>query len=311
MTRPPRLGGGLRIAHVGIVRHVGGRGIDRFGSAVRKLVGGDLGVLHAHALRIGGIGRLAVVAGFVLLVLLVALFAFLLVGFAAAVFAHVEIVEQIVHHVAEPALIEQHALQTIEIAPGAILDQRPPQIDELSRGGRRRFAGKPFAHQHGERIFDRRIGAIGDLVELAAMETIVEHRREIAGDAVHALGADRLDARLLDGLEHRARLLPARRQLAMHGRIVTRHLERDGVGMAAHDRGLLARELARRLRQPRLAADEPRPLGRVGDFKLAIARDRAQAAGDRALERLGRRFLGRALGLDVRGHRVAISSARR
>ena len=34
-----------------------------------------------------------------------------------------------------------------------------------------------------------------------------------------------------------------------------------------------------------------------GDFKIGLARDRAHAAGDRALERLGRRFLGDGLGL--------------
>ena len=56
----------------------------------------------------------------------------------------------------------------------------------------------------------------------------------------HAPRADRLDARLLDRLEHRARLLPAGHQLAMHGRIVAGELERDGVGMAAHDRGVRA-----------------------------------------------------------------------
>ncbi len=31
MSRPPRLGRGLRIAHLGVVGHIGGRGIDRLG----------------------------------------------------------------------------------------------------------------------------------------------------------------------------------------------------------------------------------------------------------------------------------------
>ena len=67
-----------------------------------------------------------------------------------------------------------------------------------------------------DRLLERRIGAVGDLVELAAMEAVVEHRGEILGDAVHAARADRLDARLLDRLEHRARLLAARHQLPVH-----------------------------------------------------------------------------------------------
>ena len=66
-----------------------------------------------------------------------------------------------------------------------------------------------------------------------------------------------------------------------------------------------ARELARRLRQPRLAADEAGPLGGEADLEIGLARDRAQAAGDRALERLGRVLAGRRLGFDVRGHMLS------
>ena len=78
----------------------------------------------------------------------------------------------------------------------------------------------------------------------------------------------------------------------MHAGVVAGELQRDRIGVAAHDRGVLRVELARRLGQARLAAGDAGPLGREGDFELGLARDRAQAAGDRALERLGRRFLG-------------------
>ena len=76
-------------------------------------------------------------------------------------------------------------------------------------GRRRRLAGEALAHHHGDRVLDRRVGAVGDLVELAAMEAVVEHGGEILRHARHAARADRLDARLLDRLEHRARLLAA------------------------------------------------------------------------------------------------------
>ena len=257
--------------------------------------------LHAHALAVGGIGRVAVLALLVLAVLFVALFAFLLVGFARAILAHVEAVEQVVHDVAEAALIVEHALEPVEILAGALLDQRAPQIDELLRRGRRHFAGQPLAHHHGQRILDRRIGAVGDLVELAAVEAVVEHGGEISCDAAHAARADRLDAGLLDRLEHGARLLAAGRELAMHGRIVTGEPQRHRIGVAAHDRGLALGEPARRLRQPRLAAGQARPLGGERHFEIALAGDRAQADADRALERLGRRVLGRGFGFDVGG----------
>ena len=258
VARPPRLGGGFRIAHLRVVGHVGGRRIDRLGGAVGQFVGRGLGLFEAHALAVGGIGGLAVLAGFVLAVLLVAVFAFLLVGIAAAILAHVEIIEQVVHDVAEAALVVEHALEPVEIAAGALLDQRPPQLDELARRRRRRFAGQPLAHDHGKRVLDRRVGAIGDLVVLAAMEAVVEHGGEIPRDSAHAARADRLDAGLLDRFEHRARLLAAGHELAMHRRIVTGEPQRDRIGVAAHDRGLALVEPARRLRQPRLAAGEAR-----------------------------------------------------
>ncbi len=160
--------------------------------------------------------------------------------------------------VAEAALVVDHAFEPVEIAAGALLDQRAPQIDELARGRRRHLAGQPLAHDHGERILDRRVGAVGDLVEFAAVKAVVEHGGEIFGDAAHAARTDRLDAGLLDGFEHGARLLAAGRQLAMHARIVTGEPQRDGIGVAAHDRRLALVEPARRFRQPRLAAGQAR-----------------------------------------------------
>ena len=120
------------------------------------------------------------------------------------------------------------------------------------------------------------------------MKAVVEHGGEIVRDAGHAARADRLDAGLLDGVEHRARGLPPGTSLRCTLGIVAGELERDGVGVAAHDRGLLRGQLARRLGQPRLAADHAGALGGESDLELGLARDRAQAAGDRALERLGR-----------------------
>ena len=111
------------------------------------------------------------------------------------------------HHIAEFALVFDAVLETIEVAPGAAFDEAAPQIDHAPRGRRRRPAGQAFAHQHGERLFDRCILALGNFVELAAMELVVQHRVKIVGDALHPARPDRLDPRLLDGLEHRPRLL--------------------------------------------------------------------------------------------------------
>ena len=84
--------------------------------------------------------------------------------------------------------------------------------------------GQALAHHHGDRILDRRVGAVGDVVELAAMKFVVEHRGEVLRHALHAPRADRLDARLLDRLEHRAALLAVRHLAPVHRRIVAGEL---------------------------------------------------------------------------------------
>ena len=83
-------------------------------------------------LHVLGLGALAVLAVLVLAAVLLALLAFLLVGLGAAVLAHVERVEQIVDDVAEARLVLDQPLEPIEIAAGAILDQRTPELDQLA-----------------------------------------------------------------------------------------------------------------------------------------------------------------------------------
>jgi len=82
VPRPPRLGRGLRIAHLCIVGRISGRCIDGFRRAVGQFLGGGLGLFNAHALVVCGIGGFAVPAGLVATVLFLAVFTILLVGFA-------------------------------------------------------------------------------------------------------------------------------------------------------------------------------------------------------------------------------------
>src|SRR5580704_6215558 len=89
IARPPRFGSGFRVAHLGIVGHVGGRRIDGLRRAVGQLLGRRFR-LHAHALGVGGIGSVAVLTLFVLPVVFVAFFAFLFVGLARAILTHVQ-----------------------------------------------------------------------------------------------------------------------------------------------------------------------------------------------------------------------------
>ena len=66
-------------------------------------------------------------------------------------------------------------------------------------------AGQPLAHDQREGILERRVGPLGDLGIAAVAVLVLDAGREVGGHAGHAIGAQRLDARALDRLEHGAR----------------------------------------------------------------------------------------------------------
>ena len=132
--------------------------------------------------------------------------------------------EDIAHDAREGALIVDLAVELIEVGAGLRIDLVAPQIDELLRGGRRRLAREALAHHERDRVLERRIGAVGDvLIFGAAMIAVLQHGGEVRGDALHALRADRLDARLLD----RNRRARAPRALAARGADARRDRDRQ------------------------------------------------------------------------------------
>ena len=170
------------------------------------------------------------------------------------------------------------------------------------RAARRLKAGQALAHHHRHRFLERRLVAVARVGVGAAMVAVVEHRGQIGGDALHAARADRLDPRLLDRVEQRARSRILRRVAAMDRVVVAGEPQRHRIGEAAQDRRLARIGLARRLGQARARpvrpADQRGLVGGEGDFEFGMARHRARAGGERALERLvGRIRLGGGLAI--------------
>ena len=225
------------------------------------------------------------------------------------------------HGLGESALVENGVAELVEFRPRLGLDDRAPEFDQARRPPRRLEAGQPFAHQHRDGVLQRRLVAIARLGEGTAMVAVVEHRGEVRGDALHAPCADRLDARLLDRVEQRARHRIDRRKATVDRVVVAGQAQRHRIGEAAQNRRLARIGLARRLGQACShalgAADQGGLVGGEGDLQLGMARHRARARGERALERLvGRLRLAGGLaiaGLDVDGRhwRAALSSTRR
>ena len=289
--RPRRFARRLVVAQLAVVEGIGRGRLCAFHRTVRHLVGRGLRLIGAHLLR--GVGfRRALSARLVVLAVAAFVLVLVLVGFRVAVVAQFKRRQEIMDRVAEFQLILGKAVELVEPRADLVFQKWTPEVDHLARRGRWREPGQPLAHQHGQRIGQRRIGTIGDLVEFAAVEMIVEHRGEVFRNARHPPRAERLDTGLLDRLEHAACLRIAGHQLAVHLRIVAGELQRDRIGVPAHDGSILPRHLARRFRQSCLARRQSRPFSGETDLELRLFCNRAQARRDRALERLGRRFLG-------------------
>ncbi|MGY4328969.1 hypothetical protein ACVWWG_003386 [Bradyrhizobium sp. LB7.2] len=248
-VRTRRLARRLVVAELTVVEGVGGRGLRAFHRALAHIFRAGLRLVGAHLLRGVGIGR-AFGAGLVVVAVLIVLVVVVVFTVGVALVTDLERGQQIMHGIAEPGLVLDQDIEPVEPLADLVFENGTPEVDDLLGSRRRRHAGQALAHQHRQRVRKRCVGAVRDLVELAAMEMVVEHRGEVFGNARHAARADRLDAGLLNRLEHAARLRIARHQLAMQFWIVTGELERDGIGVAAHDGGITLGHFSRGLRQP-------------------------------------------------------------
>ena len=145
------------------------------------------------------------------------------------------------------------------------------------------------------------------------MVAILQHGGKIALHAEHAPRSDRLDARLLDGVEHGLGVLGVRRELPVQRHVVAGKPQREAVRMAAQHRRILGAELPRRFGQARLCArplaDQHRLVGCEGHLDIRGAGESAQAPGNGALQRLGRRRGGLA-GLAVGNAHRSIGTGR-
>ena len=183
------------------------------------------------------------------------LLGFLAVGLGVA--RHAKRGEKLAHEPRVGALVEQGVAQPVEIGAGLLLDKRAPELDETRRAARRLESGQALARQHRDRVFERRLLARARVGEGAAVVTVVEHRGDVRGHALHAARTDGFDPRLLDRVEQGARRRALRRVTAMDRVAVASEPQGEQVGETPNDRGLARIGLARRLRQPRLGAFRP------------------------------------------------------
>ncbi len=215
------------------------------------------------------------------------------------VLREVERHQHVTQNAAKLLLILDHASQIIHQVPGALFDHRTPRIANRPGLFRRRRPGQRLPHQKRQRLVRRSFFGLHDLARRRIVIARVKLCAQIVGDAGHALCADRLDPRLLDGLEHRAGIGSRRRQARMQLAVMTRRLESECVRMAADDCQLFRRHARRQVRHPQGIAVAARLVGGEADLDRRVASDRARGSADGAAQRFNQvRFAFR-----LNGHR--------
>ncbi len=203
--------------------------------------------LAAFALAFGVVAVLAFAVGLVA-------FAALL-GLAEI---EIEIVDELARGFGIGVLIVDEAVQLGKIAADTAFEERPPGLDHLARGRRRRRAGERLARQEPDRFGERHVVALDHVLVALAAIALLEHGGEVGGNAGHAAGAQGLDARLLDAFEDRARGLARWGAARMEGGVVVAQPERQRIGRTAHRRRLALAEIAARQRQAHARARRTR-----------------------------------------------------
>jgi hypothetical protein len=168
-------------------------------------------------------------------------------------------------------------------------------IDQELGGLRRRIAGQPLAHHQPNDVGQGRRGRVVEPVQALLLDGGFQRRGQVSAHAHQGVGADGVDARLFHRLEHRPGLQRLGPQPGVGGFVVVGQAQRHLVGQAADARGLLRRQVARRVGQHRVVAGQLRPVAGKGDLQIRLLGQRPRRVRDRALEYLGRVFA-------LRGH---------
>jgi len=158
--RPRRLARRLVVAEFAVVESIRRGSLRAFHRALRHLVGGSLGLIGAHFLRGIGVGR-TLRAGLVVLAVAAVVLVLVLIGLGVAVVASSSALSRSCTASPNPRLVLGEAVEPVEPRADLVFQDRPPEVDHLAGGGRRREPGQPLAHQHRQRVRQRRVGAVG------------------------------------------------------------------------------------------------------------------------------------------------------
>ena len=184
----------------------------------------------------------------------------------------------------EGGLVVEREAEGVEIGAGFLLDPVGDQLEPGPRRLGRRLAGQPLAHDQADRGGERHLLAAARAGQRIGPQPHLGQPGEIGAHPGHGARAERLDPRLLGGVEHRARRLVGRGDAAVQRRIVMAEAQRRGVGEAARLGGLLGADRAARHRRLDRLARHARRVAGEAQLDLGIAGDRPRRPGQRVAE---------------------------
>ncbi|MND69966.1 hypothetical protein D3C80_614620 [compost metagenome] len=266
---------------------------------VRHLRAVHLAFVHLLVSRFALLGRGGIGSGFffnlfvfglaaarlILFRLVLDLFRLLLV--AVEILGHLHGGKHVANNLGESLLVLDHILQIIEIGRRVLLDEWAPEVQHLAGAFRWLLASQLFAHQHGDRLADRRLFLPLDAGKIRLGVFLFLHRIEVGGDTGHAQRTDRFDARLLDGIENRTGIRPLRRKRRVDIAIMAGDAQGHGIAKATRHRKFMRRRSLGNFRQANALAGQPRTLIGEGNLHLLATGNRPHAAGYRPPHRFG------------------------
>ena len=202
------------------------------------------------ALAFGLFIVLLVLAGrFVFALILAALVGFIGRGL---VLDQLEIAQQAARELGECGLVIERERQRIEIA-APLLFYPISDKGEPGLGDRRRLlTGQPLAQQQPDRGAQRHLGLRARPDQRVGFDAAFQRTCEIGLHAQHPARPQRLDACLLDGIEHRSGHRLVRREATVDALVVQPLPQREAIRIAARLRDLIGGKVAPRHRYAQL-----------------------------------------------------------
>ena len=168
----------------------------------------------------------------------------------------VQMLEQTSQILGEGGLIADVLVHQVKVLKDLGIELGPPQVDHGPGRRRRRRAGQDLTGQHAQRFAQWGFIPVGDAVVPPPAIALVERGIQVDAGSRHAPDAKRFAAGLLEGIIHLTCRRIGRPAPCVQRAVVVAQAQRQLIGLAAHHRDLVDRQVAWRRGQARFLSDQ-------------------------------------------------------